>query len=314
MKMPNDDKMARVDLADFFTALAGWRKYGVTGGGKVLTSAGVDAPWTQSDLGEAFCRNGRGHEHACPDATCSCGFYCYKTREDAEAHAQGVVLARVEVWGRIVEHRRGYRAAHMRILELFMLAGNASCAPSVQMVEALKQRYQIPIQLEDKTSWTSGNPYGSSSSNLLASQLQALALYQQAFQTPFQYPTLYQPSPTSHPSGCPCPSCNQSAYNQQYQAALNASLQSLQSLGAGLANQPAPSYADYRKQRNAARVAAPAKMDVLYGHAVVKCAAATGLVYMSDDPKVIQEHSEPLPSFDPVADRVNARLCGARRS
>ena len=128
------------ELPDFFVALTGWRKFNTRDSGRVLVSANHPIPWLSADPGEAVCvaedanrsvydpstdriieQNERHPKSvSTPALKCSCGYYVYKRRMDAQLHHQGDVLARVEVWGRIVEHAHGYRAGRIKIVELFV--------------------------------------------------------------------------------------------------------------------------------------------------------------------------------------------------
>src|SRR6266850_6481590 len=95
-------------VPDYFGALTGWRRFNLVSQRRILASANLPTPWLIPDGGEAVCLSTTGaSEHdETPDLHCSCGFYSYKTKADALAHAQGTILAQVEVWGRIVEHAR----------------------------------------------------------------------------------------------------------------------------------------------------------------------------------------------------------------
>ena len=145
-------------IPDFFSTLTGWRKFDVAGNGRMLTSAGMTVHWWPTvDLGDAVCIVASDHE--APQLECTCGFYCYKERKDAEQHAQGSILAKVEIWGRIAEHTRGFRAQHMKILALFV-------SPSFAARSSLETRYHVPVNVDEGVStWISENPYGSSSQN-----------------------------------------------------------------------------------------------------------------------------------------------------
>jgi hypothetical protein len=70
----------------------------------------------------------RGHE--VPGDECRCGFYAMSSLRGlvVEAdprflHNEGVVLGRVALAGKVVEHEYGYRAERARILELIPIQG-----------------------------------------------------------------------------------------------------------------------------------------------------------------------------------------------
>lgn len=50
-----------------------------------------------------------------PGARCACGFYVCKDRRIAERY--GTHIARVRVWGKVIEHEFGYRAQHLELIE-----------------------------------------------------------------------------------------------------------------------------------------------------------------------------------------------------
>lgn len=162
---------------DFFAPLEAWRKFSVTDRGRVLKSVGVSGVWPMADPGAAFCQaenwfnpasDAPAHEDPCPSLGCSCGFYAYKTRDDAEKHGQGHILARVEVWGRIAEHERGYRAERVKLKELFLLDSEMYQGDAV----ALQARYQIPVTtLKGQSAWISESLDASSLSSLSWSPL-----------------------------------------------------------------------------------------------------------------------------------------------
>jgi hypothetical protein len=56
-----------------------------------------------------------------PAVSCSCGFYVFKDESACRAEFGGhpnVVLGRVVIWGRAIEHSEGYRAEYARITAL----------------------------------------------------------------------------------------------------------------------------------------------------------------------------------------------------
>lgn len=77
---------------------------------------------------EASCHIGRIRltsvpaEHMAPDAECSCGFYSYKTLELLqENHNIEAVHAEVWIWGRVIEHEKGYRSQYMYVNKIWVL-------------------------------------------------------------------------------------------------------------------------------------------------------------------------------------------------
>ncbi len=162
------------ETPDYFKELTAWRKFSNHAGGTVLASVnGVAHPLR--DMGAAYCTNTAtkthysiqtdtvemlGARHLCPSLDCTCGFYAYKARPDAERHDQGEILARVSVWGRIAEHARGYRAQFMRIEEIILPAHLETCQ------KPFEARYGVPVSVDKESGkWTSDSPNGLLSSS-----------------------------------------------------------------------------------------------------------------------------------------------------
>lgn len=197
------------EFPDFFTELIAWRKFAVKDSGRLLVSANIAIPWATVDPGPATCiQPVHPLDEPCPSLKCHCGYYAYKTKDDAIAHAQGYVLGRVLVWGRVAQHVRGYRAARMKLVELFVPPDYPSAGR-----DGLIARYQIPVTLDGGIAWTSENPNASLSLSQLANQYlsqqnnpysrrlssqQALA-YQQQYVAQQQASQLRPPVPTGTP-------------------------------------------------------------------------------------------------------------------
>lgn len=151
-----------MQIPDFFEELSGWRRFNVRGAQHVLVSVNHPTPWLGVDPGEAVCladttlipsQYGQidAHEESpdCPAQRCSCGFYAYKEKAHALEHSQGTLLALVKLWGRVVEHQRGYRSSRIKIAALHV-------ASDFQFTAALEARYRVPV-IADKEldEWTS---------------------------------------------------------------------------------------------------------------------------------------------------------------
>jgi hypothetical protein len=96
--------LPRVDMQ--VLDLIGWRAWRITPTG-YLQSAVVETIWLPGSpmIGEVGDHNGKG-------------VHAYKTRNDALAYAMSgarVALGSVLLWGEVVEHERGYRAARAKI-------------------------------------------------------------------------------------------------------------------------------------------------------------------------------------------------------
>jgi hypothetical protein len=185
---------ALMSVPDFFTELIAWRKFDLRDAGRLLVSVNHPIPWGTVDPGPAFCiadSNLHGYDEECPAFRCSCGFYAYKTRDDAAMHAQGRILVRVMLWGRIAEHKRGYRAERIKLAEIFV-------PKDLPTIAALEKRYNIPVTVDEGAAlWTSVNPSASSQSSLLQYQ-QLQALMQNQLQPIQNYNPYYGQQPQNY--------------------------------------------------------------------------------------------------------------------
>jgi len=67
--------------------------------------------------------------HSAPDERCTCGFYAVKEfRSVPEPYGCEVVLGKVAIAGKVIEHSHGYRAERARILELIPVPGKERSA------------------------------------------------------------------------------------------------------------------------------------------------------------------------------------------
>jgi hypothetical protein len=90
----------------------GWRTWALDrdDDGLRLVSPLVDATWPSGRAFVAACR--RHAAHAAPAEECSCGIYAVSSAADLGSVCAGVsVVGSVALWGRVVEHDRGYRGA-----------------------------------------------------------------------------------------------------------------------------------------------------------------------------------------------------------
>lgn len=293
------------EIPDFFHALTAWRKFDTTHGNRVLTSAGMTQHWwTTADLGEAICHasNIEVMQHDAPQLTCTCGFYCYKERADAEQHAQGTILAKVEIWGRLAEHKRGYRAQHMKILELYV-------APGFSAIDALTKCYGVAVLIDEGASkWISESQYALSSLN----QSQNPYGWQSLPYLPYNPSLSLNPPILGHQLGSMSAHAiaalqqyqNQSAlniYNTQYQTQLQnyVTSQAIQAIQR-LALIPKAPYILLANATTVGAVGSTITVECWYDD-IDEQVAVTQAPVETDD-------SEQEPPFDPVADRVNTRL------
>lgn len=98
-----------------------------------------------------------------PHTLCKCGLYASRTLEaawveQARAHStsysdyRGVaVLGKVTLWGRVIEHERGFRAQYAQPLELYVPKGT-----DAKTLTALGETHGVPVQLSTvlpRTRW-----------------------------------------------------------------------------------------------------------------------------------------------------------------
>ena len=123
-----------------------------------LTEAGGGARWAAGDPLRASCPTG---EHEAPRGECTCGLYAHKSWASASLQARGVsgaVVGEVQLWGRVIEHERGYRAQFARPCALWLPVVFAAQSPRIEdVVDALSRRsalnhYRVPVGLfNDRT-------------------------------------------------------------------------------------------------------------------------------------------------------------------
>jgi hypothetical protein len=95
-----------------------------------------------SDWVTASCRtHGREPMHVAPAEGCSCGFYAFRELASSvrTSLSSDVVLGRVELAGKVIEHDWGFRAQRARIVELIPLRGAEGS------VRVLASRLGVPI-------------------------------------------------------------------------------------------------------------------------------------------------------------------------
>jgi hypothetical protein len=99
----------------------------------------------------ATCSRPAASWHVAPEEDCTCGFYAmstlppvvsgcgFRTAEIGPGSTSGVVMGRVELAGKVIEHEWGYRAERARIAELIPFRGTE------QSVMILAARLGLPI-------------------------------------------------------------------------------------------------------------------------------------------------------------------------
>lgn len=100
---------ARAILTD---PVEGWRAWALAGSRdlaeiRLLPIGRSGRPWPAREPASATCGR-RGHARV-PDPGCTCGLHATNTL-DALRHARDpAVIGRVALWGRVIEHERGFR-------------------------------------------------------------------------------------------------------------------------------------------------------------------------------------------------------------
>ncbi len=104
--------------------------------------------WPEEGRFTAACRADPASGHEAPGVRCECGIWAFRDRASAEAtaaayrHSGGAVAyGRVALWGRVVEHERGWRGQCARPLELVL------CGADGEVAWELVETYRLPVQL-----------------------------------------------------------------------------------------------------------------------------------------------------------------------
>lgn len=142
--------------ASYAEAILGWRLWQVI---ESEPSSYRLAAWSTDRLvwpplvrAQGHCLLG-GRGHAVPDRRCGCGLYAFRTRELAEralaAEMRPVpcVLGQVSLWGRVVEHREGWRAQFGYPYELLVVTGDDTLARELRSTYAVDVDVLDPSQL-----------------------------------------------------------------------------------------------------------------------------------------------------------------------
>lgn len=111
--------------------------------GLIGTRYGVSAP--------ARCM--RGEPHAPPDPACTCGFWSYRSARSAirrarrEVHHQPAtpVLLQVDLFGDVLEHTRGFRAAEQDVLGVYVPARCGCGRRSVALGPAARDPHLLSV-------------------------------------------------------------------------------------------------------------------------------------------------------------------------
>lgn len=88
-----------------------WTLVGSRDGSRVRLTpiAGDGRPWPPRRPAEASCTRHRSHVR--PELDCTCGLHAVESPDELRRTRDPAVLGTVALWGRIVEHEHGFRAA-----------------------------------------------------------------------------------------------------------------------------------------------------------------------------------------------------------
>lgn len=110
--MPTTRLRTPVDhLVEPIHAWRTWTLLGSRDGSRVLLApiAGDGKPWPPRRPAASFCTRRRSHLR--PELDCTCGLYAVASPDELRRTRDPAVLGTVALWGRVVEHEHGFRAA-----------------------------------------------------------------------------------------------------------------------------------------------------------------------------------------------------------
>lgn len=104
------------------TAYRGW---GLRRGPLRLESISTAARWfpemPPAVHGPFVSSHSFGPQHEAPQPECQCGYWAFKTHEEMFSNLLGpYVYGEVKLWGRVIEHKHGYRAQHAKVTKLYV--------------------------------------------------------------------------------------------------------------------------------------------------------------------------------------------------
>ena len=134
MLTPTADAAAAV----LFEPIDAWRTWTLAGsrdGSKVrlLPIAGDGRPWPPRRPASAACTRDRSHH--LPELVCTCGLHAVRGPDLLRRTRDPAVLGTVALWGRVIEHEDGFRAAfaypqRLRLVCYLCFSFWGTCEPS----------------------------------------------------------------------------------------------------------------------------------------------------------------------------------------
>lgn len=117
----------------------------------VLRSLSAQSVWWPRRRCEAFCTAGGFHD--APWQTCTCGLWALRSRDEAvaaapafEATSDGYLVAKVALWGRVLEFAKGYRAQYAYPLSMTLFNPWQPSADEIAL--ALSASYGVEVGVE----------------------------------------------------------------------------------------------------------------------------------------------------------------------
>jgi hypothetical protein len=107
------DTVVRPRSSTYSEPVVAWRTWTLVGSAdgcevRLLPLFGDHRPWPVREPARATCI--RGRRHPVPGVDCTCGYYATHGIDLLRRSRDPAVLGSVAMWGRVVEHRFGYRA------------------------------------------------------------------------------------------------------------------------------------------------------------------------------------------------------------
>lgn len=158
------------------TVIRGWRTWHFNSAVGKLASVSIRGIYWDSKFMKAVCRASDNTDydpvwvidsHAIPalsglrpirntltksDYPCGCGIYVFKESNEAKNLFEIFrtmwdncipVIGTVTIWGRVIEHKRGYRSEYAEIEQLWVPANFADIIPLLENV------YEVPVGVDD---------------------------------------------------------------------------------------------------------------------------------------------------------------------
>ena len=134
---PKPTPPAPAKSPDYVGTITAWRGWAVEDG--LLEALGSDFKWPIKHASRAHCVN---EHHPAPQMNCSCGFWSFRSLEHLTEAMAGyissvMVIGTVEIWGRVIECKNGWRSEFAYPKELWLLKPG---------LEHLSWDYGVPVR------------------------------------------------------------------------------------------------------------------------------------------------------------------------